>query len=291
VTQTSFPFDSQTSTESDWSHLFRQLTATIGGGVEGSPNTTELKVTGDSSGMNVKVAVGTAIVRGHYYMNDAIVTLTIGASAANPRIDSVVLTLDPTANSVVLAVVAGTAAASPLAPTLTQTDTAVYQLKLADVLVGASVSTISAGAVTDQRSFSGNDVGVWTTATRPTLTASNAGLLGYNATLAAYEGWTGSAWVSLAPTSLDASVIASGTLGVARGGTGQSSFASGFIKSNGTVLSGGNGVAAADITAAEQANIASGKIRNGGTSGGTAQTIFVQSGTPTANAVGDLWFY
>ena len=290
MAQTSFPFDSQTSTESDWSHLFRQLTTTTGGGVEGSPNTTELKVTGDSSGMNVKVAAGNAIVRGHYYMNDAIVTLTIGAAAASQRIDSIVLTLDPTANSVVLAVVAGTAG-SGVAPTLTQTDTAVYQLKLADVTVPASASTISAGNVADLRSFAGNDVGVWTTATRPTLTASNAGLLGYNTTTGLYEGWTGSAWAPVSPTSLDASVITSGALAVARGGTGQSSLASGFLKSNGTVVSGGNVVAATDISAAEQANIVAGKFRNGGTAGGSANTPFIQSATPAANAINDLWFW
>lgn len=291
MAQTSFPFDSQTSTESDWSHLFRQLSSMPGGGVEGTPGTTELKVTGDSSGMNVKVAAGNAIVRGHYYMNDAQVTLTIGASSSNPRIDMIVLALDPTANSIALAVVAGTAAASPVAPTLTQTDTAVYQLPLAQVLVGASVSTISAGAVTDVRPFAGYDVGVWTTATRPAATSNMAGLLGYNTTTQLYEGWNGSTWAPVTPTSLDAGVITSGVLSVARGGTGQSSFASGFIKSNGTALSGGNGVAAGDITAAEQANIAAGKIRAGGTSGGTAITVFVQSATPTANAVGDLWFW
>ena len=291
MAQTSFPFDSQTSTESDWSHLFRQITSMPGGGVEGTPGTTELKVTGDSSGMNVKVAAGNAIVRGHYYMNDAQVTLTIGAAAANPRIDVVCLQLDPTANAITLVVVAGTAAASPVAPSLTQTDTAVYQLPLAQVLVGASVSTISAGAVTDIRPFAGYDVGVWTTATRPAATSNMAGLLGWNTTTQLYEGWNGTTWASVAPTSLDASVITSGVLPIARGGTGQSSFASGFIKSNGTALSGGNGVVASDITSAEQANIVAGTLRTGGVVGGTPIVIHTGATTPTyvAGAI-NLWF-
>ena len=45
------------------------------------------------------------------------------------------------------------------------------------------------------------------------------------------------------------------------------------------------------LTAAEQAAIVAGKIRTGGTSGGDALSIFRQAAQPTANAVGDLWFY
>lgn len=291
MAQTSFPFDSQTSTESDWSHIFRQLTATTGGGVEGSPATNELKVTADSSGMNVKIAAGSAIVRGHMYINDAQITLTVGASSSNPRIDVVVLELDPTANQITAKLIAGTAAVSPVAPTLTQTDTAVYQLPLGQVYVGASVSTISAGNVTDVRPFAGYDVGLWTTATRPTVTASQTGLLGYNTTTQLFEYWNGTGWNPVTPTSLDAGVITSGVLPIARGGTGQSSFASGFIKSNGTTLSGGNGVIANDITSAEQANIVAGTLRSGGVVGGTPIVIHTGSTTPTyvAGAI-NLWF-
>jgi hypothetical protein len=64
----------------------------------------------------------------------------------------------------------------------------------------------------------------------------------------------------------------------------------GFIKYvSGTAVTSGNGVVASDIT--DPTNITAGKIRAGGTSGGTATTVFVQSGTPTANATGDLWFW
>lgn len=45
------------------------------------------------------------------------------------------------------------------------------------------------------------------------------------------------------------------------------------------------------LTAAEQAALVAGKLRAGGTSGGAATTVFIQSAQPTANAVGDLWFY
>jgi hypothetical protein len=289
MTQTSWPFDSQTSTETDWSRILRQISALPGGGVNGVPGDATLQPYADSTGMQVKVRSGQAMVRGHMYMSDATVTLAIGASTSNPRIDAIVLTLDPTANSIVLAIVAGTAAASPVAPTLTQTDTAVYQLLLGTVYVAASSSTVSAGNITDVRSFLGANVGVWTSATRP---VGVVGLTGYNTTIPGLESYNGTTWVSTIPTALDASVIASGTLSVARGGTGQSALAAGFIKSDGLVVSGGNGVVGADISATEQANIAAGSIRNGGLSANTAIKVFVQSSAPTGTiATGSLWFW
>jgi len=82
-----------------------------------------------------------------------------------------------------------------------------------------------------------------------------------------------------------------GEVAVANGGTGLSTMTAGFIKYNGSAVVSGQPVVASDISATEQASINAGKIRAGGTSGGTATTIFVQSGTPTANAAGDIWFW
>jgi hypothetical protein len=245
MAQTSYPFENADTTEGQFSQLFRRLQST---GVSGSPGTTDLKAFGDSSGMNVKVPAGYAIVRGHAYNNDAQVTMTISAASSLPRIDVLVLKLDPTANSIVLNVVAGTANASPTVPSLTQTDEGVYMLPLAQILVGANVTTISAGSVTDVRTFNGTQFGRWTTATRPG--SPTVGHAGFNTTTSLPELWNGSAWVTF-----------------------------------------NNGIVAADVSAAEQANLVAGKIRAGGTSSGTATTIFVQSGTPTANATGDLWFW
>ena len=253
MAQTSFPFENADTNEGQYSQLFRRLQVT---GVSGAPSTTDLKVTGDSSGMSVKVAAGYAIVRGHMYKSDAQVTLTIGASTSNPRIDLAVLTLDPTANTIVLAIVAGTAATSPVAPSLTQSDEGVWQFPLAQVLVPASATTIAAGNVTDVRAFIGTQFGRWTTATRPT-NLTNAPLIigtaGFNTTSATPEYWDGTAWQPFIPP-----------------------------------------ITASMISPTEQANIVSGKIRAGGTSGGSATTVFIQNpsgGNPTANAVGDLWFW
>ena len=228
MTQTSWPFEGVDTTETQYSRLLRN----IGQGVNGVPGDNNLLAYADSSGMNVKVKVAgglsQAIVRGHMYQSTAEETLTISAAASSPRIDSVVLRLDPSANSIVLAVVAGTPAASPSAPTLTQTDTAVYELLIANVAVAGSTTTISAGNVTDKRTFIEN---VWTTANRK---PAFLGLTGFNTTLGKLETYTGSAWEVVTPTSLDASVLTSGTVdparlgtvSVAKGGTGATDAAS-----------------------------------------------------------------
>lgn len=149
MAQTSWPFDNVDTTETQFSQWARN----IGEGVRVATGT-DLLVYGDSSGMQVKVNIGQSMVRGHYYYNDALVTLPITtANASNPRIDNVVLELDPSANTILLKVVAGTPAASPVAPTLTQTDAGIWQQLLATVTVPAAAATISAGNVTDSRSF------------------------------------------------------------------------------------------------------------------------------------------
>ena len=152
MAQTSWPFENIDTSETQFSQWARN----IGEGVKGSVTGTELKVYGDNSGLSVKVPTGQAMVRGHYYFNTAIETLTVTtANATNPRIDTVVLELDPTLNSILLKVIAGTPAASPVAPTLTQTDSGVYQYPLADVAVPALAGAISAANVTDRRTFLG----------------------------------------------------------------------------------------------------------------------------------------
>lgn len=152
MAETYWPFDNADTTETQ----FSQWSRNIGEGVKGSFNTTDLKVTAPGTGMLVSVATGQAMVRGHYYLNDAAKSITITtAHATLARIDSIVLELDPTANTITAKVVTGTAAASPVAPTLTQTDAGIYQLLLANVAVAAAASTISSGNVTDLRTFLG----------------------------------------------------------------------------------------------------------------------------------------
>lgn len=150
MAQTSWPFESIDTSETQFSQWARN----IGEGVKGSLAGGELKVTA-GTGLQVAVAAGQAMVRGHYYLSTASENLTIAtANASNPRIDTVVLRLDPIANSIVLAVVTGTAASSPVAPTLTQTDSGTYEYPLADVRVNAAATSIT--SITERRTYLGS---------------------------------------------------------------------------------------------------------------------------------------
>jgi hypothetical protein len=117
------------------------------------------------------------MVRGHYYTSDATESLSLTtADATNDRIDTVVLRLDPTANSIILAVKPGTPAGSPVAPALVQTDAGIFEQPLADVLVPATAGVPS--TITDRREFMGTRLGSWDTAGRP-LPAGRV-LFGFN---------------------------------------------------------------------------------------------------------------
>lgn len=188
MAQSSFPFENVDTSETQFSQMFRNFAA----GVNGTPSGTELKVT-SGTGLQVNVAAGQAMVRGHYYISTASEALTIAAAnPTNPRIDSIVLTLDPTANSIVLAVVTGTPASSPVAPTLTQTDAGIFQYQLATVAVAAGAGSV--GTITDTRNFFGSRFGIWATAGRPS--APYAGQAGYNSTLGYPEYYNGTSWAS-----------------------------------------------------------------------------------------------
>ncbi|MCK9342023.1 MAG: hypothetical protein M0P37_09805 [Synergistaceae bacterium] len=121
------------------------------GVVSGDLNELKVSVT-DPPAMTVVVATGTAIVQGRFIENDAALTLNVSAAHATyPRIDRVVVRLSAvTARTVDIAVKAGTAASSPVAPELTQT-TDVYEIPLAQIAVGAGVTSILTANITDQR--------------------------------------------------------------------------------------------------------------------------------------------
>lgn len=121
------------------------------GVVSGDLNELKVSVT-DPPAMKVIVATGTAIVQGRFIENDAALTLNVSAAHATyPRIDRVVVRLSAvTARMVDIAVKAGTAASSPVAPALTQTSD-VYEIPLAQIAVGAGVTSILTANITDQR--------------------------------------------------------------------------------------------------------------------------------------------
>ena len=206
MAQTSWPFENADTTETQFSQLFNRLKSS---GVAGYPAGTDLKVTGDSSGMNVKVAAGFAIVRGFAYNSTATETLTISASSSNPRIDLVVLRLDPSVNTTVLAVLTGTPAVSPVAPLPNQTEAAIYEMPIGQVNVPSLATTISAGNVVDIRPLLSDGVGIWTTAQRP---VGHVGQFGWNVDLGDLERYDGTTWAKYSPTAVNAANITTGTL-------------------------------------------------------------------------------
>ena len=130
----------------------------------GTTCTGDLAVTATGSGLGVSVAAGGAFVLGtststqgtYFAYNDAAVTLTLGtAPVSNTRIDVIVLRINDAAyagltNSATLEVVAGTAAASPVAPTIP-----VSSLALCQILVGTGATTLSNSVITDRRTRAG----------------------------------------------------------------------------------------------------------------------------------------
>jgi hypothetical protein len=145
MTQSSFPFENIDTTETQFSQWARN----IGEGVVPDSNGDTLEVS-VGTGLAVDVDPGRALVRGHFYASTEVESLPLTtADAGDPRLDTVVLRLNPTANTIVLAVVDGTPASSPVAPTLTQTDSGIYELPLADVLVPASSGVPT--TITDRR--------------------------------------------------------------------------------------------------------------------------------------------
>lgn len=111
---------------------------------------TNLHVT-PAIGLAVNVAAGSAWINGYRYENtdDLNIPLTT-ANGSNPRIDRIVVRLNQINRSVRITVVAGTPAATPVAPALTRTSD-IYELGIADVLVPTAATSIVTNNITDTR--------------------------------------------------------------------------------------------------------------------------------------------
>lgn len=139
---TSWPFDGQTVTETQFSQWANMLHRS---GVD-----TGAFLVSPGAGMQLNVAAGLGLVRGHAISSTATEPITLDAAEASARVDRIVLKLDPSTNTIVIAKKKGTAG-SPTPPALTQTTAGIYEELLADIAVGAGVSVINAGNITDRR--------------------------------------------------------------------------------------------------------------------------------------------
>lgn len=136
-----------------------QLNRAIGTGLLSDPANSLAQGAVTSAGVARTVVVDTfaAVIQGLPVWNDAARTITISANASgNPRIDTIVIEMVPagqaTEGKCTLKVVNGTAAASPVAPTLTQT-AALWQFPLANVAVANGAAVINQANITDRRDY------------------------------------------------------------------------------------------------------------------------------------------
>lgn len=125
----------------------------IGNGVFITP-ASQLKVVPKAGEMGVLISIGDAYINGYWYQNDAVVAKKLSnASGANSRIDRIVLRWDSSTRTIYSAVLQGTPAALPEAPAVTRTAD-IYELALADILIGKAITEIKEENITDLRNNS-----------------------------------------------------------------------------------------------------------------------------------------
>lgn len=163
MAQTSRPWndvvvgDAGPYSDKNWQQLYQNI---IGWGATranvgvlygtGTPPNSALRVQAQvAPTSSVDVLSGSALVQGIAYINTATVAFVIAANVSgNPRIDTVVLRADYALQTVRLAVLQGTPAASPAVPTLTQTTNVLWEIPLADIAVANGFGTITNANIT-----------------------------------------------------------------------------------------------------------------------------------------------
>jgi len=149
-----FPFTSITGdrqySASEWRDYFESLLTN--GVVVEILNT--LKINPQAvANKTVYVDTGSVVINGCMRILDTTQNITItDNTSGNPRIDRIVARLNYTDRKIEFAVLTGTPAGSPVAPTLTQ-NTTVWEISLAQIAVANGFSTIIAGNITDQRTY------------------------------------------------------------------------------------------------------------------------------------------
>lgn len=113
---------------------------------------TGLAVTVNGTDLNINVGIGRAWLNHTWTHNDAVLILTVDTpDLVLPRIDTVVLEVNSAIanreNSI--KIINGTPASTPVAPTLAATST-LNQHPLANIYVGAGVTTLNAGNITNR---------------------------------------------------------------------------------------------------------------------------------------------
>ncbi len=126
---------STTYTRTDWSNIIKVVSECHA--FEGVSPGFLNSFAATPSANNVSIASGGAVVDGKPYLNDAAVNVNIPSAVGggNTRIDRIVLRADWTSQTVRITRIAGTDAASPVPPAITQNPGSVYDIKLYQVTV------------------------------------------------------------------------------------------------------------------------------------------------------------
>lgn len=103
-----------------------------------------------TTGMNIKVGIGTCYVNGHMGWVEPAETYEIEESDTQARIDRIVARLDFTTKDIQIKIKKGTPLGNPVAPEL-QRDYGIYELGLADIRVNANAIEITQENITDLR--------------------------------------------------------------------------------------------------------------------------------------------
>lgn len=169
------------------------------------------------SGMQVTVAVGSALVRGLFYENTgsskALTISAAPATAGQTRRDAVILKLDQTANTITAVIKNGTANSSGgTLPALTQDETT-YEFLIGEVRVAQGTAAITGAMITEYRPVLGSRILINTEARKPTA-ASASGALFFNTTTKQIEYSDGASWSGIVTVD-----TLTGVLPVAKGGT------------------------------------------------------------------------
>ena len=120
----------------------------ISNGVFANPST-NMQVLAES-GMQIRISAGVCYINGYMGWVENQETKTIEQSDTQPRIDRIVARLDFDNRNIECYVKKGTAAGNPVAPAL-QRDYDMYEIGLADILVGGNVVEIKQENITDLR--------------------------------------------------------------------------------------------------------------------------------------------
>lgn len=145
------PFDSVGGDRTHGAGDIAQMLATLlTDGVHPTPgDSLFVEATG---GMGVRMRAGRCIIQGRIGVNQSAVSMTVGAAGALPRFDYVVLRMDLTQRWISEYIRQGTAAASPLPPTL-QRDAGAWELAVARVYVPGGATQITQEQIMDMRPY------------------------------------------------------------------------------------------------------------------------------------------